>query len=149
MSTAFNKLSDKRKAFVLKYCRNGFNASQAYKEAYPDSKVGWDGSGSRLLANVSIKQAISDISAENQEIVKHSFEEACKMLQQRIDYLQAQAEKGNIQAIQAQTALIRELNDISGLHKQRFVDETEQQRELTESEELEARRIASIRLRTG
>ena len=29
-------LSDKRQAFIDEYCINGFNATQAYKKAYPN-----------------------------------------------------------------------------------------------------------------
>ena len=70
-------------------------------------------------------------------------------LRNRLAYIQKAAAAGNIQAVQAQLAILREMNEITGLHKQRWIDETIQQRELTESEEAEAIRLAGIRLRQG
>ena len=111
-------LTDKQQCFVDNYCTNGYNASQAYKIAYPNTKAGHNKLSSRLMANDGIKQAIGTIQAQNKAIVEHNFEIAADMLKQRISYLQPAAAQGNVQAIQAQTTLLRELNDIAGLHKQ-------------------------------
>ena len=52
-------LSPKHQLFIDKYFENNFNATKAYQSAYPDcdDKSAKD-SASRLLANVSLKQAI-------------------------------------------------------------------------------------------
>ena len=142
-------LTDKQQCFVDNYCTNGYNASQAYRIAYPNTKAGHNKLSSRLMANDGIKQAIGTIQAQNKAVIEHNFEIAADMLKQRISYLQPAAAQGNVQAIQAQTTLLRELNDIAGLHKQRFIDESEQTKALSEAEAAEAKRIAGIRLRTG
>jgi hypothetical protein len=53
------ELSDKRQAFVEEYCRNGFNASAAYKVAYPGCNSGWDAHAARLIGKDSVKDAIA------------------------------------------------------------------------------------------
>ena len=52
-------LSHKRQAFVDEYCMNGFNASQAYKKAYPGCKGGWNKLSTRLMANEGVRAAIT------------------------------------------------------------------------------------------
>ena len=53
-----HKLTGKQQAFVEEYCRNGQNASQAYKIAYPDCKANYDVHGAENMVKRSIKQAI-------------------------------------------------------------------------------------------
>jgi hypothetical protein len=69
------------------------------------------------------------------------------MLQQRLDWLDAKAKDGNVQAIQAQTAIIKEMDNISGLNIQNIHTTTEDQRELDEREEAEAKWLADEKLR--
>ncbi|KKL63640.1 hypothetical protein LCGC14_2173050, partial [marine sediment metagenome] len=54
------------------------------------------------------------------------------------------AQNGSIQAVQAQTALIRELDCITGLQKQQLITTPEQARELTEAQAKAADEIAAI-----
>ena len=140
-------LTAKQRAFVDEYCSNGGNASQAYKKAYPNCKSGWNAHGAKNVAKGSIKQAISVKTAKRQEKVEYNYEKAISELNKIIDNLTKQARSGNISANSALIQVLREKNDITGLHKQRFIDETEQKRELTETEQAEARRLANIRLR--
>jgi hypothetical protein len=139
-------LSNKQQAFVGEYCINGLNASEAYRKAYPQAKSGWNAHGARLIAKDSITKAISKINAAKQAKVEYNYEIAIKELNQVKVNLTKQAKTGNIPANAALTQVIREKNAITGLHKQIIVDET-QTKELTEQEQLEARRLASIRLR--
>ena len=111
-------LSDKRQAFVDEYCKNGYNATQAYKAAYPNCKGGWDKLGPRLMGKDGIKQAIMAKRAKEQAKIDYNYNIAMEELNEVIANLRAQAKGGNIQANQALTGAIREKNDISGLHKQ-------------------------------
>jgi phage terminase small subunit len=109
------------------------------------SSIGARPNSTRLIAKDNIKQAIAVKMAELTAKVEHSFEIAVELLTERIGWLNKNAKAGNVQAIQAQTAIIRELNDIIGLHKQIIVD-TREQKVLDEAQKDEAVRIASIRL---
>ncbi len=102
-----------------------------------------------LYARPEVIAAIQAIDTKKQEKINYDCEQALVLLLADYIRLEPAADKGNIQAIQARTAISRELNDVVGLHKQRFVDETEQARELTQQEQEEAQRLAGIRLRTG
>ena len=102
----------------------------------------------QLSRNIKVIAAIKVKMAELKEKIGHNYEIAVEMLRKRLGWLNVMAEKGNVQAIQAQTAIIRELNDITGLHKQIIVD-TREQKMLDEAQKAEARRIASIRLCQG
>lgn len=111
-------MTDKRQHFVSEYCTNGHNASAAYHIAYPNCKVGWDRLGHRLMGYDEIKQAIFKKRAKLVEKVDYCYEKAHRLLAERLSWLDKAAQGGNIQAIQAQTAIIREMDDITGLHKQ-------------------------------
>lgn len=138
-------MTDKQQRFINEYCINGYNASQAYKKAYPKVKWGWNKLAPRLMAKDGIKRAIKIKMDELEEKVGHSYEIAVEMLRKRLGWLNEVAEKGNIQAIQAQTAIIRELDDITGLHKQTIITEP-QQKELTEAEAAKAQEIIDFSL---
>ncbi len=138
-------MTNRQENFIEHYCTDAkFNASEAYKKAYPNTKNGWNAHGARLIAKDSIKQAITKKKAELSKIIKHNYEKAVEMIEERIGWLNTKAKTGNVQAIQAQTALIRELDDITGLKQQNINITTEQQRELDEKESQEAKRVAKI-----
>lgn len=113
-----NRLTDKQQVFIDYYCSNGYNASQAYKKAYPNCKAGYNKLSSRLMAKDGIRQAIAVRMAVKQAEIDYNYEIAIKALDAQIENLRPLADKHNIQAIQATTALLREKNDIAGLHKQ-------------------------------
>ncbi len=52
-----------RRHFCRIYCINGHNAAQAYKEAYPNTKSGYNAHGARLTALDSIQAEIRRIEA--------------------------------------------------------------------------------------
>ncbi len=112
-------MNDKQKNFIEHYCTDAaHNASEAYRMAYPKCKKGFQQNGSKLLLNTVIKTAINKRMAELAQIVDYCYDKAHKLLQTRLGYLEVQAAQGNVQAVQAQTAIIREMDDITGLHKQ-------------------------------
>ena len=59
-------MTDKQDIFVQVYANNGFNATEAYKTAYPDCKVGHQQSSSKLLLNPVIREAVDKIKKELQ-----------------------------------------------------------------------------------
>ncbi len=110
-------ISDKQQVFINNYCTNGHNGLKAYRKAYPDaSDESCKASASRLLYNVNIKQAISEYKAETKAKLEHNRQIAIDMLTEDRTLLIDQAKAGNISAIQARTAITRELNAISNLH---------------------------------
>jgi len=60
-STAWGQLNDKQRVFVLEYLRS-FNATAAYRAAYPEAKsiAGAAASASKMLRNAKINEAIKE-----------------------------------------------------------------------------------------
>ena len=143
-------LTAKQTAFIDSYTdasgETYNNATQSAIKAGYSSK--WANRQAHLLLdNSRLKTAISAKIAKRQAKIEYNYEKAIAELDKIIANLTEQANTGHIQANSALIQVLREKNDITGLHKQRFIDETEQKRELDESEQTEARRLAAIRLR--
>ena len=51
-------MNENRQIFINTYLTNGYNATQAYKTAYPNCKSGHQQNGSRMLLNDVVKEAI-------------------------------------------------------------------------------------------
>jgi phage terminase small subunit len=65
VESAFDKLSDKHKLFVLAYCGEClFNATRAYQKAYDVQYQSAVVNGSKLLTNANVKKAIEEVSAQ-------------------------------------------------------------------------------------
>lgn len=104
-------------AIAQEYCSNGLKKIEAllaagYSKSYAKTL------GLKLYADIRLIKAIAEIQAGIAAENGHSYEIAVQMLTKRIAYLEPAAVRGNVQAIQAQTALIRELDNITGLQKQ-------------------------------
>jgi len=145
-----NKLTAKQKAFAVAYTdktnAKTFNNALQSAIAAGYSKKSANHVTTRLLACAGIVDEIHQINKARAAKIGHNLAEALALLRSDYANLATAAASGNIAAIQARTAIVRELNDIVGLHKQRHIDETVEQRELSESEQAEARRLAYIRL---
>lgn len=63
-------MNENRQIFVNTYLTNGYNATQAYKTAYPNCKSGWSAHGARLIAIDSVKQAVNKAKEELVEWLK-------------------------------------------------------------------------------
>ncbi len=112
-------------AIARAYCNNGFNKTNAlravktetgdqyYSEGYCNN-----GLGHKLFDNIRVKTEIDRIMAEKHVETEHNYTIAIQELRKRLAYIQSIAEGGNIQAVQVQLAILRELDDITGLHKQ-------------------------------
>ena len=58
-----DKLTDKQQHFCEEYCSNGYNATKAYKTAYPNCKGNWDKLGFENKGKQGIKNEIARIMA--------------------------------------------------------------------------------------
>lgn len=130
IAVAYEKVGYKDKTNAL--------ISIGYKPSYARSI------GQKLYDNIRVKDAIQAIKDKASQIMEYNYEVARKMITERIGWLDKKAKEGNAQAIQAQTALIRELDDITGLKQQNINITTDQQRELTERQAEDAQKVANI-----
>ena len=69
-----------------------------------------------VYSNVRVKAAIAKIDAKTAKILDHDRAIAIDLLTSDYANLAIKAGKGDIQAIQARTSIVRELNAISQLH---------------------------------
>lgn len=114
-------MTAKQASFIEYYCNPGSdtynNATQSmikagYSDNYCNRHV------NQVVSNSVVKQAISEYKAKTTEKLDHDRQIAIDLLNQNILWLTPKAEQGDVQAISALTAAIRELNAISNLHKQ-------------------------------
>ncbi len=63
-------MNENRKIFVNTYLTNGYDATNAYRMAYPKCKAGHQQSGSRLLLIAVVKEAIDKAKKDLQEWLK-------------------------------------------------------------------------------
>ena len=93
-----------------------------YKDSYCDTK----GIGV-VYGNVRVIAAIKAIDAKISKGIDHNRTIAIDLLVSDFAKLNAKANAGDIQAIQARTSIVRELNAISALHTQTVVTEDKTQ----------------------
>lgn len=124
-------------AIAREFTSNGRNKERAMRTiGYAESSCKSGKAVKDVYGNLRVKQAIARIDAKTSEKIEHNQEIAIKKLYADYENLETAALRGNIAAIQARTAIIRELNEITGQHKKIFIDKTPQQRELDESQAL-------------
>ena len=90
-------VNENRQIFINTYLTNGYNATQAYKEAYPNCKSGWNAHGARLVAIDSIKQAISKAKKDLEEWLSGSRKLCDRLFMER--YTATVAKNDNTNAI--------------------------------------------------
>ncbi len=76
-------MNENRQIFVNTYQTNGYNATQAYKVAYPKCKSGHKQAGQRLLTFVDIKEAIDKAKKDLQEWLKGGCELCDKLFEEQ------------------------------------------------------------------
>lgn len=142
-------------AIARAFTSNGRKKQEALSSVgYADSYAWGGGRGCEVVfSNVRVKAAIARIDTEIGDKREHDREASVGLLRQNLSFLSERANKGDIQAVQARTATIRELNAISNLHSSTVFDGGDKPSELT-SEELEvlradAKRLTALKLRTG
>ena len=88
-------MNENRQIFVNTYLTNGYNATQAYKTAYPNCKSGQDRAGHRLLSFVEIKESISKAKLELQEWLKGGRDLCDKLFEDQYKLSLAAKDRGN------------------------------------------------------
>ena len=132
---------EKAEQLASEYCTNGYSQAKAL-QAVGYSLYYAERQGKKLFNNVQVKQAIDRIQAKSKASTDYKLEQYLSELEQArtraIDYKQVSAE---IQAVIAKgrSQGFDKDNDMAS-------DQTE---ELDKSQTEEARRLASIRLKTG
>lgn len=108
---------EKAEAIAEEYCTNGYNKAKALEDVGYKSSYANSGAREATYNTIQVKQAIDDKMAEISQKIEHNYEKAVRMLLKRLSWLDKSAKAGNTKAINAQTAIIRELDCISGLQK--------------------------------
>ena len=109
------------------FCLNMFGAGSINRDNGTEAirQAGYKGNdntlavrASQLIRNHKVQLAKRAIQAEVAAKLDHNRDTALNMLVGDYSYLDAKAKAGDIQAINARTAILRELDDISGLKQQ-------------------------------
>ncbi len=108
-----------------------------YSKAYARS-----GLGQRIYADIRVKAAIKALDGEKQQKYEHNQEISIDKLYSDYARLLEKADNGDIQAIQARTAIIRELDHICGLQQTTLHTDAAKPEPLSEEELAEYRRLA-------
>ena len=98
------------KAFCEHRCKSRALQAGGYSVYYSER------AGLKLFRNVQLKQAIARIDAKTAAKLDHNRDIAIDLLTTNLKRLKTKADAGDVQAISAATAVIRELSAISGLH---------------------------------
>ena len=100
------------------FCGNGRNKTEALRTVgYKDSYCDYHGT-TVVYSNSRVKQAIAKIDAKTQAKNEHDRQIAIDLLLADYKNLAPAAGKGNIAAVNARTAIVRELDCITGLQQQ-------------------------------
>lgn len=137
------------KAIAREFCSNGRKKGLALREiGYTDSYSVESGRGPDVVfSNVHVKAEIAKIDGEKQEKADYDYNKAMEEINALIDTLKKQVKSGNLSAKSLLLAAIKEKNNITGLQKRIFVDETPQDKELDAISVKEAEEFAQWRLR--
>ncbi len=130
-------MNENRQIFVNTYLTNGYNATQAYKTAYPNCKSGHDRAGHRMLSFDEIKKAIDKAKKELKEWLKGGRELCDKLFEDQ--YNASVVAKDRTNAIRCVENKAKNVGYYAADNLQRA-----EQVKLDQAEAAEARRIANI-----
>jgi len=88
-------MNENRQIFVNTYLTNGYNATQAYKTAYPNCKGGWNRCGHTLLTFTDVQEAISKAKKEIDDWLEGGRKLCDKLFSERYSACVALNENGN------------------------------------------------------
>jgi len=135
-------MNENRQIFVNTYLTNGYNATQAYKTAYPNCKTGHQQSSSKLLLNPVIKKAIDKAKTELAEWLKGGRELVDKLFEDQYKASVRAKDRGNaIRCVENKAKNV-------GYYAEDNAQRTEEAK-LTEAQEKEAKRYAKWKLLQG
>lgn len=122
IAKADKPLTEQQQSFCLHYTNNDSRETHhnATKSVEAAGSKGTPESlrviGCKYLTEVNIMAEITRIRAEKQVKLTHDHDINLRLLNEQLEHLAPACEIGNIQAIQARTAVLRELNASNGLH---------------------------------
>ena len=133
------QLTAKHNEFIGKLFINGFDATKAYSELYPNNKTP-EYSGCRLLHSVKIKAEIErrqgDLAVKVDELGLHSKEISINNLNRAYDIALKQANPAGMVAAE------REKNAISNLHSSTLHTDIVEQHTVDKAKSICAKRLA-------
>jgi len=137
-------LTGKQRVFLREYLSNGFNGVQAAK------KAGYSGNTNTLAQRAHELVNKSKVKAEIDRIITEKTEK----MDVTVEFIVSKLMKGLSLAESKQDLVaMARFSELLGKYKAMFTENvrttTERQRELSEKEKVEAREIATIRLRAG
>jgi len=135
-------MNNNQQIFINAYLSNGYNATEAYRTAYPNCKKGHQQAGSRLLSNVVIKNAIGKAKKDLEEWLSGSRKLVDRLFSER--YAACIAKKDNTNAIRC----IENKAKNVGYYALDNAQRTEQAK-LSEQQVQEAKEYAKWRLLKG
>ena len=130
-------MNENRQIFVNTYLTNGYNATEAYKTAYPNCKSGHQQSSSSLLLIPVIKEAIDKAKKGLEEWLKGGIELCDRLFRERYEACVAKDDNTNAIRCLENKAKNVGYNALDNAQKAEQV-------KLDKAEVAEARRIANI-----
>lgn len=117
------EITEKQRAWAVAYYTAGSdtfgNGCASYRQAYPKCKS--DNAArvqaGKLLMNANVIALKKQIQAKITKEYKHNEAIAIDLLRSDYKHLETAAKLGSVQAIQARTAIIRELNSACGVNR--------------------------------
>lgn len=135
-------MNENRQIFVNTYLTNGYDATDAYRVAYPKCKSGHQQSGSRLLLVAVVKQSIDKAKKDLKEWMSNSRELCDRLFRERFEA--CVAKNDNTNAIRCVENKAKNVGYYAIDNAQRT-----EQTKLTEEQEKEAKAYAKWRLLRG
>ncbi len=121
-------------AIASEFTSNGRDKTKALRTVgYSESYCTTLGVGV-VYSNIRIVEAIAKIDTKKQAKYEHNQEISVEKLYTDYGYLEQQAKAGNIAAINARTAIVRELDCTTGLQKQTITTDTATPKPITASD---------------
>ncbi len=121
-------------AIAREFCSNDRSKAKALM-AVGYSRFYSERQGKKLFNNVQLNEAIAKIDKETSEILDWNRITNLKACKEQLKALAPMIARGNIQAIQAATAVIRELNASNGQHSSIITNRDEPKPESRTTEE--------------
>ncbi len=127
MTLELPKLTDKQQKFVLRYCINGNNASEAYRYAYDCSNMSDEAiavEASKLLKNPKVALWIKQAQSNVQQVFEDEIKYSAKDCFDELADVQRRA-KGSINSYQHEIKAIELKGKLAGHFVDRHKVETE------------------------
>lgn len=144
-------LTAKETSVIEYYCNPGSetynNWCKSYLKAGYSECKGWQANAMRVLQKDYIRVSVAEYRAKIGQVWAHDRQIAVDSLNLNLIRAQHKADNGDIQAVGAITAIIRELNAISYLHSNTVLTSDVELEQLSQAEQEDRKRYAAYELR--